>query len=85
MSSKFIRSGVRFAAAALAIALCGVSSTSKAFAQGIDNAGKDFIVSFIRNPLGGGLADQVTLQLTANEATDVTVQYPVNTPNCCIT
>ena len=46
-------------------------------AQSITNAGKDFIVGFLPN-YGGG--STVQLHLTAPEDTQVTVNYPVNSP-----
>ena len=52
---------------------------TQAFAA-LDNKGTDFIVVFNPNTLGGAQTNQVQLQLTGDVATNVTVNYPVNTP-----
>ena len=54
-----------------------VGLASSALGQSITNAGKEFIVGFLPN-YGG--ADAVQLHLTAAESTQVTVNYPVNSP-----
>lgn len=46
----------------------------------LDNKGTEFIMAFNPNTLGGGLAEQVQLHLTADVATNVTVQYPMIAP-----
>ncbi len=46
--------------------------------QPIDNKGDDFITSFNPNPIDG--PPIVEIHLTADTPTNVTVQYPVNTP-----
>ncbi len=44
----------------------------------IDNKGREFIVGFMPNPLGSATA---SVQLTSDVPTQVTVQYPVQTPS----
>jgi hypothetical protein len=46
-------------------------------AQDLDNMGKDFILGFLRNNTGGSTCE---LHLTGETETDVTVQYPYNSP-----
>lgn len=48
-----------------------------AHAQSLDNKGRDFIIAFLPNFSGATLE----LHLTADEATDVTVEYPYNSPS----
>jgi len=47
-------------------------------AQDLDNKGKEFIVSYIANPLGSPVFTEV--HLTADVPTEVTVHYPTNAP-----
>ena len=54
-----------------------VGCSSSALAQSITNAGKEFIVGFLPNHSG---ANAIQLHLTAPEDTQVTVNYPVNSP-----
>ena len=49
-----------------------------ASAQTLDNQGKEFITSFNPNPIDG--PPIVEVHLTTAAATDVTVEYPVNSP-----
>ncbi len=48
-------------------------------AQFVDNKGTDFYMGFMPNEAGLG-SPSVEIHLTADVATDVTVQYPVNAP-----
>ena len=64
-----------FRASLCACLLLGLASG--AFAQSITNAGKDFIIGFLPNY---GSSPTIELHLTAAENTQVTVNYPVNSP-----
>ena len=60
-----------------ALVVLALVALSAASAQDIDNKGTDFYMGFMPNPLG---APSIEVHLTADVATNVTVQYPVNSP-----
>lgn len=61
----------------LALLLVFLLTANSAFAA-LDNKGTDFILGFLPN---ADLANTVELHLTSDTSTNVTVQYPVNSPS----
>jgi len=61
---------------ALVTCLVIICLTSTVFAQTLDNKGKEFIVSFTSNLI----TPTIEVHLTSDVPTDVTVEYPVNSP-----
>lgn len=64
----------------LILLLVLMAARTTADAQGLDNKGTDFILTFLPNTLGSFSPDQVQLHLTSDISTTVTVEYPVNSP-----
>ncbi len=61
----------------LALLLVLPLTVSPAFSQNLDNKGTDFILGFLPN---FSLANTTELHLTSDVSTNVTVEYPVNSP-----
>ena len=68
-----------FQGKSLLLALFLLALPSFTLAQVVDNKGTDFYMGFMPNTLGIG-APSIEVHLTADVATNVTVQYPVNAP-----
>ena len=60
-----------------AVVLAWTLAGSMAQAQGLDNKGTDFILAFLPNK---SHRNNIELHLTSNVSTNVTVEYPVNSP-----